>query len=144
MAPEAQLSFSKSYGEFNKLHALTEDLKTENISEAVAIISKALTTFGKSDPDVKKSAISRLISDIEKEKFPNIQAHFGQARAGEDYIFSVKLVAGNKGETPSRKDEYIITLQVEQHRTQLSLMKNGKIAELLSEENKQLLYQHQK
>ena len=114
---------------FKHLLLSTKETNYQNINEAIKLFATAVTPFVN---DGIKTQIPDVLKTIKAGKF-EVEASFtspSKKGAASDELYSVRLTCG--------KAVYLLTLDVEEHSTALSLMKNGKEIEYMREANREI------
>lgn len=115
---------------FSQLLPVTELTNKENISEALFILNKAYVPFR--DAGVKNSEIPAVLAEAKRGK-EELRASFGLAKSPDkSLVYSVKLEVNG--------DEKTVTLRIGTS-IELSLHKNGKLREIMFEENGKIMHE---
>ena len=129
MATSAYKS-EESNAAFRDILPPTKLVNNQNLKEARDLILGAYRSFTKEG--VESKAILSTLEQMLKSK--DVQASFGVYDAKKEaMIYSVRL--------ESDEGAKIITLRVGRHFTELSLEKNGKLIEIMREENNQITHE---
>jgi len=111
---------------------VADNLKNDNLKEARKIFLDALSNFEKDG--IKDTIIERELRKLKPENIKTINVAFGTNNTGKGKdatIYSVKIEVD--GATK------IFTLEVGKNFTELSFIKNGKIIDIVREENGEIL-----